>query len=338
MIKKILIALMMLMPAIAWAQFTVVDADSHETLPGVYVYAEDGQLLTISNERGEVKALQGMVTLSLLSYEPMTLDATTAHGQVLLQPRSHELAELVVGRTEYMKISAAFRDVVSNRNRVVMYREGIADYYLHLKSGRWTRRIRACRQYEHAKLRRPWEDSVACWNLRLLDFNHVRTVQASGNGTAHGDTLMMNAMNGKTEVKDGVMVIRKAGSLRTIIDQMKFQRKTSTKAMGIHYDLRKMLVDWTYGEEPASDENLKAMRMYTEADFRWSKQMPVVPMVVQQDLAVFEITYPSRQDAKAEMKDKHTATDFTLPDCLPAMPASVIQQGKALVMKSFHEF
>ena len=338
-VRYILAAIvLLLMPVAAKAQFTIVDAESKETLPGVYVFSENGSLLTMSNENGEVKALTGKVTLSMLCYEPLTVDASGLHGKVELKQKLYELPEVVVGRTEYVKLSAAFRDVVTNFQKVVLYREGIADYYYNIKSKKWDRRIRACRQYEHASLRKPWEDSVACMDLRLLNFKNVKDLKTSGNITPHGDTLSVGAMKGKTEVKDGVMAVKMQDSYRVIIDQMKFADKTSFSFLGEHYALHKKYVDWTYKKSEYEEASISALRIYSEAEFQWSKKMPVIPIVTQSDLTVYDVTYPSKQEVKEEMNDKVIATDFILPDCLPAMPSAIVEQGKKLVPKKFHDF
>lgn len=337
-VKFLTFLALLVLPVIANAQFTIVDADSKEPLPGVFVFSENGALLTISNEKGEVKALQGKVTLSMMSFEPLTVEADGLHGEVALKPKSFALSEVVVGKKEFVKVSAAFRDVVTNYDKVVLYREGIVDYFYNVKSKKWDRRIRGCRQYEHEKLRKLGEDTVVCWNLRLMDFNKVQTLKTTDSSTAHGDTTMIGAMKGKKEVKDGVMVIEKPGSYRTIIDGMKFANKTSVGFLGLHYTVKKMFMDWTYSQNEENEKSIQSLRTYREEDFQWSKKMPVVPVVTQSDIVVYEVTYHSKQDAKAMMKDKEQTTDFILPDCLPALPQSVIEQGKKLQPKKFHDF
>lgn len=58
--KLILVAALLLTTLMAKAQFTIVDADSKETLLGVYVYSETGKLLAMSDENGMVKALDAL--------------------------------------------------------------------------------------------------------------------------------------------------------------------------------------------------------------------------------------------------------------------------------------
>ena len=69
-----LLAVMLLTTLMARAQFTVVDADTKETLPGVYVFSETGKLLAMSDENGQVKEQTGKVMLSMISYNlPFTM-------------------------------------------------------------------------------------------------------------------------------------------------------------------------------------------------------------------------------------------------------------------------
>lgn len=329
---------LLLLPIMAKAQFTVVDADSKAPLPGVYVFSDNGKLITMSNEKGKVKAVEGNITLSLMSYESLTAQASKLHGEVALKPKPLNLEEVVIGKTEYVKLSAAFRDVLTNFDKVTLYREGIVDYYYSSKTKKWTSRVRGCRQYEHPELRHPWADSVACWGLQLLDFNKVRLLKRTDSETVHGDTTVVGAMHGKTEVKDGIMVIKTPGNYRTIIDHMKFVDRTSVGVLGLKYEMKKKFFDWNYSESGSEIEKLKLVRTYTEEDFQWSKKKGVVPIVIQSDVAVYDISYPTKEEAKAEMKDKKISVDFILPDCLPAIPPTLIEQGKQLVQKSFHDF
>lgn len=322
----------------ARAQFTIVDADSREPLPGVYVFGEDGTLLTISNENGKVKSLDGTLTLSMLSYEPMTVDAKTAKGEILLKAKPYELAEVVVDKADYMKMSATFRDVVKNFNRVVVYREGMVDYYYNLKTKKFKRIVRACRQYEHQDLRNAANDSIKMEFLPLLDFNRVHHLQSTDSSRVQGDTIFVGAMHGKTVVKDGIMHIAQNGLYRSVIDNIKFNDRTSISVFGVKYKVTKSVIDWVHSSPSGSYSTLVAVRQYREEEFQWSKKSVVVPIQTQSDLVVNSITTLNKDEAKEEMKDKGTVTDFTVPDCLPPLPESIHAQIGGLVLRKFREW
>lgn len=322
----------------ARAQFCVIDEDSGDPLPGVYVFGEDGTLLAMSDENGRVKALEGMLTLSMLSYEPKTIDAKTTKGEVTLKAKPYELAEVVVGKTNYMKISATFRDVVKNFDRVVVYREGMVDYYYNMKTKKYKRFVRGCRQYEHKDLRNASNDSIHMEFLPLIDFNRIRYLQTTDSSSVQGDTILIGAMNGKTVIKDGIMHIVHNGLYRSVIDSNKFTDRTSISLFGVKYRLTKNVIDWVHNAPSSSFSTLVAVRQYREEEFQWSKKSVIVPIQTQSDLVVNSITCLSKDEAKAEMKDKSTTTDFTLPDCLPPLPESLNSQTENLVLKKFREW
>lgn len=333
-----LLFLLSFLPTFLFAQgFTVLDADSHEPLPGVYVFGEKGSLLTMSDENGFVKALNEKVTLSMMSFESQTVDARTFQGEVLLKAKPYELSEVVIGKNDYMKISATFRDVVKNFDGVVVYREGLVDFYYDLKSKKYKRRVRACRQYEHEDLRNYNNDSIHVWSIPLFDFSKVRQLQTADSASVHGDTTFVAAMKGKTLIEDGVMCFKNNGLYRVVIDSFKFTDKNSASFLGLHYRVTKHIVDWTYNDPSCSNSSLVAVRRYWEEELQWSKKSPVVPIQTQSDFVVNSVTCITKDEAKAEMKDKEITTEFTLPDCLPALPESVLSQVNGLVLRKFRE-
>lgn len=336
---KMVMTLMVLLmvPSVMRAQFTVVDEDTREPLPGVYVFSSNGTLLTMSDENGVVKPQQGIVTLSMMTYESKTVDGSTQSGEVTLKTIPHELGEVVVGKTEFIKVSAVFRGILKNYDNVVIFREGIVDYYYDCESKKHTRRVRACRQYEHPELRSFTNDSIGVLWFKLLDFDNIGQLSATGDSIAHGDTLVVGASYGKVAANDGVMIIKKNGLYRSVIDNLKFSKRTSASALGFHLDYKKFIGDWTRNSESRILDSFVAYRGYTELDVQWSKKRPVIPMQDQQDVIVTGVTYLSKKDAKAEMKNKDIVKDFTLPAVLPAVPELVADQVKRLVLKKFRE-
>lgn len=339
--KLLLVAALLLTNLVAKAQFTIVDADSKETLPGVYVYSETGKLLAMSDENGVVKALDASVkavTLSMLSYEPLTLDANELKGEVALKSKPFTLNEVVVGRTEYLKISAVFRDVVKNFDNLVVYREGLVDYYYNAKSKKYTRVVRACRQYEHPDLRNMKNDSVAIMLMPLLDLNKLKHVEQVSSDV-RGDTTVVETKYGKKVVKDGMIKLERDGITREIIDEMKYLDRSSTNFLGIRYKLTKHITDWVFNDnmDHLAQENVISLRNYREEEFQWSKKAVVVPISTTSDVVVYSVTNLKAKEAKEEMKDKKTTTEFTLPDYLPALPEAIHKEVSKLVLKKFRE-
>lgn len=335
--KLFILALLAMTTSVAKAQFKVVDAESREPMPGVFVFSENGTLLAMSDSKGMVRALDERVTLSMLSYESQTIDAKGFRGEVAMKDKAFELPEVVIGRTEFVKISAAFRDVVTNFGNVVVYREGMADYYYDTKTKKYTRYIRACRQYEHPDLRKHTNDSLATLYLPLINFNSMHKLERTNEESVHGDTTFVGAMRGKKRVDGGMMEIANDGNYRVVIDATKFVKRTEIGVLGIHYSLKKRILDWQYSDKPLVRENIVAYREYREERFKWSKKAVEVPIVTTSDFVVTDIVYLKKNEAKEEMKDKGTTTTFTLPNRLPAIPKSVSDQKSRLVLKKFRE-
>lgn len=322
----------------SYAQITIVDAENNEPLPGVYVYSADGKLITISDGNGQVNGLSGTVMLSIMSYESLTLNADKISGNVKLTPKPYALSEVVIGKTEFLKFSATFRDIRTNFNRVVMYREGIVDFYYDKNNDTFKRRIRACRQYEHKDYRNFKNDSIVSEYDAMFDLRKVHTIQTDTNRIVKGDTTYVGAIKGKTLVNDGVMMIKRDGCYRIIIDSYKLQEKTTMGFLGMHKELKKNFVDWQYNDPKCRKTNLQAARMYMEEDLQWSKNKPIIPVSYQSELVINSITNISKEEMKNEMKDKEIKKDFELPDCLPSIPESLILQIKNLELRKFKEF
>lgn len=320
--------LLIMMPLLAKAQFSIVDSKNHEPLPGVYVFAANGTLLDMSDEKGQVTKAEGMVTLSMLSYEALHIDASKAKGTTVeLTEQPLQLNEIVVKKTDFVKISGTFRDVVLNFGKVVMYREGLMDFYYDKKAKDYKRRIRACRQYEHPDLR-DWSknDSLNIGLCPTFDLGKVQTLKTEGSEDK-GDTTMIWAMRGKELVKDGAMMFKQNGLLRVIIDGVKFAKRTSISFLGMRMAVNKVYTDWTYREDAEGEKNLVALRNIVNEDFQWSKKSPVIKIECTQDFVVNDITYLTKKQAKEEMKDKETETEhFTITNCLPTLPKVITDQ------------
>lgn len=107
----------------------------------------------------------------------------------------------------------------------------------------------------------------------------------------------------------------------------------------MRYKLTKHITDWVFNDniDHLAQENVISLRNYREEEFQWSKKSVLVPISTTSDVVVYSVTNLKAKDAKEEMKDKKTTTEFTLPDCLPAMPDAILKQAQKLVLKKFRE-
>ena len=138
----------------ARAQFKIVDGQDGKPVAGAYVFSSTGSLLCISDADGNIRKLDGTVTISDLAYEPTSVDASKTTGVVYLREKAYTLPEVTVGKADYVKLSGAFRDICRNDGKTILYREGLMDFYINTATGKIKRRVRACRQYEARGLRK----------------------------------------------------------------------------------------------------------------------------------------------------------------------------------------
>lgn len=337
--KKVLyVVLFALMPLMAMAQFTIVDSESGDPIPGVFVFGSNGSLVCMSNDKGEVNGASGRVTLSMISYEPLSIDATGLTGEVKLVSQPLLLNEVVVGRTDYVKVSGVFRDVVGNEGRLVLYREGIMDFYYNVDKKDWTRRIRAARQLEDKNLRKlSYIDSLYAGYVPLFDLGSVRTLD-SENEAQRGDTLVFAAKVGKAMVSDVAMIYKAGGLYHQVIDGVKANKKTSTSFLGMKSDYKVILTHWSYTDPAMKLSSLAAFRNYTVEEYRTGKKSPLIIADQTHDFVVTDVQYLTKKEAKEEMKDKETETNFQLPKCLPAVPEVLTDQIPMLVQTKVRKF
>ena len=135
-------------PILGRAQLKIVDEKDGKPIAGAYVFSNDNHLLCMSDANGDTQPLEGTVTISVLSYEPKTIDASKTKGTVSLRQKPYALPEVVVHGTDYLKLVGAFRDICRNDGKTILYREGIMNFYINMKTHKIQRRVRACRQYE----------------------------------------------------------------------------------------------------------------------------------------------------------------------------------------------
>ena len=197
------------------AQFRIVDEQDGKPVSGAYVFSSKGTLLCISDADGNVKQQEGMVTISNLAYEPLTVDAAKEKGTVCMKPnlfvkpneqrrnlfrlchgekmcmkmKAYTLPEVAVGKAEYVKLSGAFRDICRNNGKTILYREGLTDFYINIKTGKAKRRVRACRQYELPTLRRLINFNIAILGeARSFDISRIRFIKCDSVSGTSGDS------------------------------------------------------------------------------------------------------------------------------------------------------
>lgn len=333
--RSILVAVLLIVGCIdASAQFRVVDKADGQPIAGAYIFDANNTLLCMSDANGQVKALQGKVTISTLSYDPLTIDASTTHGDVALDQKEFSLPEVVVKQTDYLKIRGAFRDICTNNGKTILYREGMVDFYVNMKNGKIKRHVWACREYEHKKLRKLFSFETFMLNGRSFHLGRINYLKTDSVSGTKGDTTFLALSSRKYSAEDACMVItdKKKGLYRSVIDNTKF-KKTDTKSLTITTNIN----DWTYSQPETNMSALVSFRSLYNYTWRWDKKSAPIDCKELRDFVTLDVTTLDKKEAEEEMKDKSETDVFDLPDCLPSISYNVSQETEGLEKRTFWE-
>lgn len=322
-------------PILGRAQLKIVDEKDGKPIAGAYVFSNDNHLLCMSDANGDTQPLEGVVTISVLSYESKTIDASKTKGTVSLRQKAYALPEVVVRGADYVKLVGAFRDICRNDGKTILYREGIMNFYIDMETHKIQRRVRACRQYERPKLR-----SIVNFNIAILgeaqstDLSRIKYIKRDSLSGTRGDTTFYKSTyKGKT-ADDAIMYIdtHRDGVYRHIIDNSKY-RKSTNPMLKVHTNL----CDWTYSSKEETWSSLVSFRSVYNYDYSPLPGKKPIAAEEMRDFVVTDVVSLSGEQAKTELKDKTETADFTLPDCLPPLPYDVAKETKDLLKKKFWE-
>lgn len=318
----------------ASAQFRIVDKADGQPIAGAYIFDQDNKLLCMSDADGNVKALSGIVTINILSYQPKTVDASTTKGDVALEQNALTLPEVVVKRSDYIKISTAFRDICTNNGKAILYREGLADFYINIKTGKIKRRVWACRQYEYKKLRKFFNFDTYMLSGNSTNLARVGHIKTDSVSSYKGDTTYLASTYRNRSASDALMIIhdKKRGLYREVVDNTKFKNRNNK-----YFTLSTNISDWTFSQEEESWSSLVSFRGILEYTWKWEKKDEPIVGKEMKDLLVTGVTTLDKATAEKEMKDKSETDEFTLPANMPAVPYNASEQIKGLEKRKFWE-
>lgn len=316
------------------AQFRVVDAKTHEPIQGAFVINTDGNVLEMTDANGMVSKHDGIVSIRILSYETATVNASTQKTDVELIEKPTVLGEVIVAPLDYIKTTGVFRDVYRNDGKLTIYREGIVDFYYNIKSGKYTRRVRACRQYTDKRLDRLFDYSIYQGPYNSFDMRRVQKADAGDITLQRGDTTIVGIKNG---ANDGIIDITNPdrGIYRSIIDGIKANAVSST----LKYKYKSCYFDWTFRSENHSLSELVSFTGFIELDcLLAAKGFKRVNITKYNEFVVTEIQTLSKKEAKREMKNKEQLSEFTLPDVLPLLNFDLEAEIQDLKRTKFDEY
>lgn len=317
------------------AQFRVVDANDKSPLSCAYIFDEKGHLLGMTDIDGNAPQLKGNVVVSTMSYASETVNASSFHGTLELKPSAFSLDEVAVGGNDFVKTTVVFRDIFRNDSSVVLYREGLKDFYFDTKKQKYTTRVRACRQFEHPDIRKLFGKYPMLCDCSTIDLEHIHYVKRAGVAAENGDTTTYNAdfygrkSDAITYIKDTLH-----HRYRSIIDDIKLkgldEMRILEKIMKMRFE--KQFIDWTFSDPSMGLASLVGCRTYRRLVF--GKKNPIVEETTQ-EISVISIKAMSKEEAKVEMKEKTISKDYTLPDALVPIPFNVTEDTKDLVERDY---
>ena len=332
--RLVLMMACVLLTAVARAQFCIVDNEDKQPLPGVYVFNDKGKLLTMSDEHGMVRDACGKVTLSMIGFEKAEVDADHFADTLSLKVSRIALPDVKVSNDEYIKISGVLRDVYFRNDTVVLYREGLVDFYMEVKNKKITRRIRACRQFDEPKRKNHVE---SMFFPKTIDLKRFRSLDGYHQSETRGDTIVYETIKEGRKVQDGMKTFKFNGMERVIIDNVKHSNLTSVSLFGFSYAIKKDVGDFIYNGNVHGWTSLVSYRKYGESVVRNSKKSLPIDMSFVCDFGVIECKSISKEEAKREMKDKNITRQFVMPDVLPASPIDEKTAVSTLIECDFHE-
>ena len=333
---KILFLLFLLIcSTAAKAQFKIVDEQDGKPVAGAYVFSSTGSLLCISDADGNIKKLDGTVTISNLSYEPKSIDASKTTGVVYMRQKAYTLPEVTIGKADYVKLSGAFRDICRNDGKTILYRERLMDFYINTASGKIKRRVRACRQYEARGLRKIVNFKIAILGMaQSTDLSRIKYIKRDTINNVSGDTTFYkSSFKGHTS-DNAIMYIdtHREGIYRHIIDNAKY-RTNINPMLKVHTNL----CDWTFSSKAETWNSLVSFRSIFNYDQQPLPGKNFISAEEMRDFVVTDAHTLPKEQADKELKDKTETADFRLPDCLPALPYDVTKETQGLELKKFWE-
>lgn len=342
--KFILLLLAILSFQATFAQFRVIDAATGEPLVGAYVLDSKGRFLEMSDNEGKVGQHKGQIQISMLSYEAQILDGEKQTADVALVQKPFELGEAVIGKAAYTKISGAFRDIVRFDGELVVYREGLVDFYYDCMKKKYTRRVRACRQYAAKCMTTFWDFKKPTINFDSFHFSKLVHIDRSNDFVTRGDSTFYRIKGHDGAILEINDTVR--GYYRAIIDNMKCQNRSLNPKI-----IKKLHInDWTYkGQEQSLDSVIAYCGII---NFKYRDPFIIVKNIkgfvtgtevgldvfMSNEFVVTDYTHLTKEEALREIKDKTETREFKLPDVLPPLIFDLAEETKGMKQTDFEEY
>lgn len=319
--------LLLLMAITAKAQIKAVDRADGSPVQYASVFLADGTCVGTSGKDGTLplpKGYSGRVTVQHINYGSHTFSTDTVKGgTVAMSSYTYSVPEAVCtyARPDYMVISAYARNYHMADSVPVSFLEGMYDFYIPLGKGRARRKIRWAREVFRTDLFGDDGDL----------FLYINTMPKMNGKTILGYFKSEGWLNDST----GSYVI--GHGIRGLVAGVK--RDTAMKTLEVYYDsiftaddfkfglfgLSMRVTDMAKSETYHADDSLPKLKDLLRTnhylchyDRFHGKKKPEVRVDEFDELFVTGISYASKQDMKAALKDK-TYTRQPIPDGIPPL-------------------
>ncbi len=328
MMKQAITSLLLLLTAItAKAQIKAVDRADGSPVQYASVFLADGTCIGTSDKSGVLplpKGYSGMVTIQHINYGSHTFNTDTVKGgTVLMSSYTYSVPEAVCSyaRPDYMVISAYARSYQMADSVPASFLEGMYDFYIPMDKGRARRKIRWAREVFRTDLLGDNGDYFLYTND--IPKMNGKTIYGyfKSEGWLNDSTGSYVIGHGKRGIVAGVKRDTAMKTLEVYYDSIFTADDLKFGFLGLSMRLTDMSMSETYhaGDSlPRLRDLLRTYKYQCHYDRFHGKKKPEVRVDEFNEVFVTGISYASKQDMKAALKDK-TYTRQPIPDGIPPL-------------------
>lgn len=164
--------------------------------------------------------------------------------------------------------------------------------------------------------------------------SRIKYVKRDTINSIKGDTTFYSSHFKSTQSDKAIMYIdtHQKNLYRHIIDNTQY-RKITNPLLKIKTDV----CDWTFSDKKEAWSSLVSFRKIWNYDNTPLPGKSAIETEEMNDFVVTGVKALTKEQAQTEMKDRTETDNFTLPDCLPAIPYDVAKETEGLLIKRFWE-
>ena len=330
--KKALIAFLLIAVMLpAAAQIRINDANNGSPIPFASIFLANGTCVGVSSTEGILtlpKGYTGSITVQHINFENKTFSTdTVTNATVALIPYTYSVPETVCKyeRPDYMKISAYARSYYMSDSIPASFSDGIYYFYIPLNGGKVKRKQLSARQMYRSDLLEDGGD----WFLykgkkpRLSTSTVLASLKSKGLITENMGTQVLE--HGKRGLVRGIRTDSVTNTMDVYSDSLFTANDYKISLFGISARFTNMGTTETYSTANGIPKlkDLHKISYYICCYWRiHGKKRPEVRVDEFSELFVTGISYASKNDMKADLKDK-TVKPVEVPPTIPELSPSL---------------